>query len=104
MFIWNTYHVTIHGAKIRLDTLDQHGITAGWIVRRACNVFQAFKPPATPPDSGVVDLLADGCLVGQAGDVDSARALLQDAIDIEETGTNPVLNLHRPVSNASPAD
>ena len=93
MFIWNQFHTVIDGTKIRLDMLDQDGITAGWVVRRACNVYQAFKPPGHRPDDGVVDLLADGCLVGQAGDVEGARALLEEALAIEETGTNKVLRL-----------
>ena len=96
MFIWTTFHTVMDGTKIRLDMLDQDGVTAGWIVRRACNVYQAFKPPGSRPDSGVVDLLTDGCLVGQAGDAEGARLLLQDELAISNTGTNKVLTLHQP--------
>lgn len=93
MFIWNQFHTVIEGTKIRLDMLDQDGITAGWIVRRACNVYQAFKPPGSRPDSGVVDLLTDGCLVGQASDPEAARAMLEDELAIGATGSNKVLRL-----------
>ena len=94
MFIWQTFHTVIDGTKIRLDMLDQGGQTAGWVVRRACNVYQVFKPPTVRPDSGVVDLLTDGVLVGQAATPEGARELLQEELAISETGRNPVLRLH----------
>lgn len=74
----------IDGEIIRLDLLDQDGKTAGWVVRRACNVFQAYRPPAFRPDGdGVVDLLRDGRLVGQAATADDARELLVEAVGAE---------------------
>lgn len=103
MFIWTTFHTMIDGAKIRLDMLEQHGKTAGWIVRRACNVYQAFTPSPVRPVDGVVDLLTDGVLIGQACDSDGARRLIEEALDIEDTSTNPVLILQTAVVRPDPA-
>lgn len=75
--------MSIGGNYVRLDLANQGGKTAGWVVRRACNIYQAFKPPGSPPDSGVVDLLTDGVLVGQAGCIEDARELLAVAVGIE---------------------
>lgn len=103
MKAWTTYYAVINEAKIRLDTLDLDGKTAGWVVRRACNVFQAYLPPTRPvtPEDGqghdaVVDLLRDGVLLGQAGDMEGAHKLIQDALGLEDTATLPALNIvHR---------
>ncbi len=73
----------IAGEYVRLDLAESGGKTAGWVVRRACNVYQAFKPSTRRPDSGVVDLMSDGVLVGQAGSAHDARELLVAAIGLE---------------------
>jgi hypothetical protein len=98
MDTWQTYDMDIDDTEIRLETLDRDGKIAGWIVRRACNVFQAYLPAAALPipedgqaHDAVVDLLTDGRLVGQAGDSDGARQLIQDALGIEDTGERPAL-------------
>jgi len=71
----------IDGEIIRLDLLEQDGRTAGWVVRRACDVFQAYTPPGFRPDGdGVVDLLRDGRLVGQAATAGDARELVVEAV------------------------
>lgn len=93
MATWNQFHTVINGTKIRLDMLDEGGQTAGWVVRRACNVYQAYKPNPTRPDDGVVDLLTDGILVGQAGDPEGARQMLEQDLGMEDTATNKVLVL-----------
>lgn len=97
---WRTFYSVINDTKIRLDTLDQDGETAGWIVRRACNVFQAYLPPARPVtdengqgQDAVVNLLNDGRLLGQAGNADDARTLVEDALDIDDSQTVPALNV-----------
>ncbi|MCK5496144.1 MAG: hypothetical protein KAI80_07025 [Hyphomicrobiaceae bacterium] len=103
MATWTTHHTVINGDNIRLDLLDQQGKTIGWVVRRACNVYQAYRPHPSPPDSGVVDLLRDGVLIGQAGDVHGARDLVQEALRLDDTNTNPVLRLEaRPRHDKTP--
>lgn len=98
MDTWRIYDMNIDETEIRLETLDRDGLIAGWVVRRACNVFQAYLPPSALPipedglaHDAVVDLLTDGRLIGQAGDSDDARQLIQDALGIAETGSRPAL-------------
>lgn len=79
---WEIFHTMIAGEYVRLDIADLDGLTAGWVVRRACNVYQAFKPSSRRPESGVVDLLSDGVMIGQAGNADDARAILVDELGI----------------------
>lgn len=79
---WETFHTMIAGEYVRIDVAELGGLTAGWVVRRACNVYQAFKPSLRRPDSGVVDLLTDGVLIGQASSADDARAILVDQLGI----------------------
>lgn len=74
MTTWTTIHTMQQGRRIRLDFAEQHGKTVGWVVRRACDVFQAFRMPEDPPE--VLDLLADGELIGQAANVHDARDLV----------------------------
>lgn len=85
MTTWETFHTMIAGEYLRLDIADQGGKTAGWVVRRACNVYQAFKPSARRPESGVVDLLVDGVLLGQAGNAEDARELLVSELGLEDS-------------------
>lgn len=98
MDTWRTYDIVIDNTNIRLETLDRDSKIAGWIVHRACNVFHAYLPPSCLPipedglaHDAVVDLLTDGRMIGQAPDSDGARALIQDALGIEETGSRPAL-------------
>lgn len=98
MDTWRPYEMNIDETKIRLETLDHDGKIAGWIVRRACNVVQAYLPPSALPipedgvaHDAVVDLLTDGRLIGVADDFEGARQLIQDALGIETTGARPAL-------------
>lgn len=69
--------------EIRLDMLESDGITAGWIVCRACNVYQAFKQPAANDDQ-VVDLMCGGELVGIYPNLEDARDAVLDSLGITE--------------------
>ena len=91
----------IENQKIRLDILETDGLTAGWIVRRACNAFQAFVPSGVRPESGVVDLLTDGLLIGQACDLEGARDLIEANIDYGETSSNKILHVEPIVTRPS---
>ena len=98
---WRTIRTVIDSAEIRIDLLESGPKTAGWIVRRACNVYQVFKPPASRPEDGVVDLLSDGVCVGIASQPVDAQALLLDETGIgapdEIIADNVVyLNVPRP--------
>jgi len=106
MNTWATNHMIIEGTKYRLDTLTADGKIAGWIVRRACNVFHAYLPPArlnTPEDGlghdAVVDLLADGRLLGAAPDVEGARQLIENELDVHDSGIRPVPNFVHQVTH-----
>lgn len=90
---WETFHTMIAGEYVRLDIADLDGLTAGWVIRRACNVYQAFKPSVRRPDSGVVDLLTDGVMIGQAGSAHDARAIL-----IDELGLSPATQVSTTVA------
>jgi hypothetical protein len=72
----------IGNSEIRLDLLEQHAATVGWIVRRSCNVFQAFTAPR--PMADVVDLRRDGKMVGIYPDDESARDAVLVAAGITE--------------------
>lgn len=71
-----------NGEEIRLEMLDTTaGLTVGWVVCRACNVYQAYAPPrCRPNDDGVVDLLRDGVLLGQVSDAAEARELVLESV------------------------
>jgi len=103
MTTWRTLRTVIESAEIRIDLLESGPLTAGWIVRRACNVYQVFRPPVARPESGVVDLLADGVLIGCYGQPgDAQRALLDDvgldAPDLIESDNVVYLNFPRTYS------
>lgn len=76
MTTWTTIHTMQQGRRIRLDFADQHGDTVGWVVRRACDVYQAYRMPDSDTVPEVVDLLEDGELIGVADNVHDARDLV----------------------------
>jgi hypothetical protein len=82
MATWTTFTAMIGNTEIRLDLLEQHAATAGWIVRRSCNVWQAFRAPLILGDC--VDLETDGELVGIFSDDETARQAVVDAVGIDE--------------------
>lgn len=106
MATWQQYDIMQNGENIRLDTLDLSGKTAGWVVRRSCNVYQAFRPTRYRPESGVVDLLQDGFLVGifPNGD-DAQRAVLDELgirgpVEYRDAGGVVYLSVKRPTLHA----
>lgn len=82
MATWTTFTAMMRNTEIRLDLLETNAATAGWVVRRSCNVFQAFRAPRIV--CTVCDLERDGEMVGIFPDVDAARQAILDALGIVE--------------------
>ncbi len=83
MNTWTPITAMVGTTEILLDLLDVDGRTAGWIVRRSCNVFQAFVPPEKPENDQVVELENDGELVGIFPDQELARQAIIDHLEIK---------------------
>jgi len=76
---FETFDTVIGSDKFRVSTLQAGEKTAGWVVRRACNAYFAYRPSRYRPPDGVVNLLTDGELVGQfSSDYEAKAALLDD--------------------------
>jgi len=80
MATWTKFTTMIGETEITLELLERGSETVGWIVRRSCNVWQAFVAPAAPGD--VLDLESDGTLVGIFPDDDTARQAVLDDLAI----------------------
>lgn len=91
MYRFETFDTVIGSDTFRVSTLNLDGRTAGWVVRRACNVWVAYAPSRSRPEDGVVNLLTDGVPIGQyADEYDAKQALLDDlAIDDEVSEMTP---------------
>lgn len=78
MHTWTTITTMQLDRHIRLDFAEQHGKTVGWVVRRASDVYQAYRLPECDDsaDFEVVDLLNDGELIGVADNERDAKDLV----------------------------
>lgn len=81
MNTWSRY--SLEREPIQLELLDVDSATAGWVVRRACNTWQAFSKPDDLDPAGVIDLLADGELLGTFSNVEDARQAVVDALRLD---------------------
>ncbi len=85
---FETFDTVIGHEKFRLSTLQAGELTAGWVVRRACNAYFAYRPSRRRLPGGVVNLLTDGELVGQFSNDYDAKAALVEALGIVDTVTD----------------
>jgi hypothetical protein len=83
MATWKTFTAMIANTEIELDLLEQNAATVGWVVRRSCNVWQAFRSPYR--DADVLDLENDGDFVGIFPSGDDARRAVLEALGLPET-------------------
>jgi len=87
MYRFETFDTVINHRRYTVSTLNLDSRTAGWVVRRGCNIWFAYVPSRSRPEDGVVNLLTDGVCIGQYPDEYDAKSGLLDELAIDEAIT-----------------